>query len=137
MRRSSCFTKKEAHDNRGRTARDPKQHALLKMRCQVWTDPDAFANMICENWPHKRCNSKNEEIYRAGCATFHIVRVDFLDHAVGNHRGARCDTEYEHPDPCWNRDRPERDLSGTQDHDRRAPYDYRFPTSYTIGKPTE
>src|ERR1700735_2118086 len=131
MRRSSCFTKKEAHDNRGRTARDPKQDALLKMRYQVWTDPDAFPNMICENWPHERCNSKNEEIYRARCATFHIVRVDFLDHAVGNHRGAGRDTEYEHADLCWNREWFERDLSGSQNHDCRAPYDCRFSPSDT------
>src|ERR1700686_5153923 len=128
-RRASCLTKKEAHHNRSRAASNPKQAALLKIRCQVWCDPNALPNMICEKWADERCNSEHQEIDPASRASLHVIRVDFLDDAVRNHRGARCDTEYEHSDFRGNWERVERDLSGRQDHDRRAPYDYRLSPS--------
>src|SRR5208283_1464764 len=137
MRRATCLTKKEAHHNRSRTASNPKQSSLLKIRCQVWLDPNAFPDMICVNWAHERCNRENQEIDPASRARLDIIRVDFLDDAVRNHRGDRCDTKYEHCDLRWNRERHERDLDASEDHDRRAPHDYRFSPSDTVGDPTE
>src|SRR5258708_26869775 len=107
------------------------------MRWQVWTDPDALDDVRWENGPEESCNSEHEEIYRANGTTFHIVRVDFFDHAVGNHRGARCDPEYEHSDLRRNWERLECDLSSSHDHDRRAAHDYWFSPSDTVGKPTK
>jgi hypothetical protein len=84
MRCGTCLTKEEAHHNCSRTARNPKQSAVLKIRCQVWLGPNAFPDMPCVNWAHERCYRENEEIEPAGRAALHIIRVDFLDEAVRN-----------------------------------------------------
>src|ERR1700675_2236866 len=98
MRCAPCFTKKEAHHDRSRTARNPKDRTMLKMQVQIRRGSYAFANMICINRTQERGNPKNQEINPSSRAAFYAVRVDLLDDTVRNHRGARSDTEQEHCD---------------------------------------
>ena len=69
---------------------------MLKVQRQVYRVPSASADAMGVHRAQKRGNRKNKEIDTARRTAFHIVGVDFLDDAVRNHRGARCDPEYEH-----------------------------------------
>src|SRR5580704_3279071 len=97
LRCASSFTKKEAHHDCNRTAGNPEECAPLKVHRQVWSVPGAPADTMCVNRTQKSGNRENEEIDPAGRATLDIVRIDFLDDAVGNHRGAGCHPKDEHP----------------------------------------
>src|ERR1700683_404525 len=96
MRGWSRFAEEEAHHNCSRTAGNPEHCTSLKVQRQVWRGPGAPPDTIRVNWTHERCNRENEEIDSAGRTALHIVRVDFLDDAVGDHRGAGGNPEYEH-----------------------------------------
>src|SRR5208282_1472783 len=126
-----------AHDNCNRTAGNPEHCTPLKVHCQVWRFPGAPADTMCVNWAQQRRKREYEEIDPAGRAALDIVRIDFFDNAVGNHRGARCHPEDEHPQLRRNGQWMERDWSARQHHYCRAPYDYGLSPPDTVVEPAE
>src|ERR1700690_3792343 len=135
MRGWSRLAEEETHHDRGRTASDPKKCCLLKMQVQICRVPDAFTDMLCINRAEECGNRKDQEINPAGRAAFHIVRINFFDDTVRNHRRARCDAEYEHRDVRRNWNGFERELEASQNHDRCASDDHRLSPSYAVRKP--
>ena len=62
LRGGSRLAKKETHHDRGRTARDPENRALLKMQVQVRRVSEAFADVLCENRAKESCNPKTRKL---------------------------------------------------------------------------
>src|SRR5271168_2374181 len=136
MRGWSSLAEEETHHDCSRTASHPKKRAMLKMQMQVHRVSDAFADMLCVNGAKECGDSEDEEIDPARRAALHIVWIDFFDDAVRNHRRARRHAEYEHCNMHRNGQGFERDLGGSQNHDRRAAHDHRLSPSDAVRKPS-
>src|SRR5271156_5434340 len=137
MRGWSRLAEEETHQDRGRTASNPKKCALLKMQVQVRRVSDALTDVLCINRAKECGNRKDQEINPASRTALHIVWIHFFDDAVRNHRRARCHAEYEHRDVRRNREGLERELEAGQNHHHRAPHDHWLSPSYAIRKPSE
>src|ERR1700722_18361967 len=126
LRGWSGLAEEKAHHDGGRTANDPEKRALLKMQMQVRCSSDASADVLGINRTEECGDTKDQEVNAASGAALDVVRVDFFDDAVRNHRRARCHAKDEHRDVRRNGQEFERELESGQNNRRRAPDDHRF-----------